>query len=210
MTTTSFSPSLRGLDAAPIIYSLLNGHPASRVCESYIRSHSGWLTTTVTLLEADAVLRKVYGVDPVMVAHKIAQFAAGPITVVAVDVALAVPAMTTANSLGIDLADAVLLECCRAQRLSIIATDDEKFGRACVQLGLTAERRSIPRRENKSPPGNRRICPRRASRGCCSTFDTGWTSKTRRWPKPFGIRPVREVICRDRPGSPNSSSRQPA
>ena len=139
MTTISSSSGLRGLDAAPIIYSLLNGHPASGVCESYIRSHSGWLTTTVTLLEADAVLRKVYGVDPVLVAHKIAQFAAGPITVVAVDVALAVSAMTTANSLGIDLADAVLLECCRAQRLSIIATDDEKFGRACVQLGLTAE-----------------------------------------------------------------------
>lgn len=86
----------------------------------------------MTLLEADAILRKVYGVNPVMVAQKIAQFAASPITVVAVDVVLAVSAMTTANSLGIDLADAVLLESCRAQRLSIIATDDEKFGRACV------------------------------------------------------------------------------
>ena len=41
MTTTSSSPGLRGLDAAPIIYSLLSGHPASEVCESYIRSHSG-------------------------------------------------------------------------------------------------------------------------------------------------------------------------
>lgn len=137
--TTSSSPGQRGLDAAPIVYSLLSGHPASAVCEGYIRSHSGWLTTTVTLLEADAVLRKVYGVAPALVDQKIAQFAAGPITVVAVDAATAVSAMTTANTLGIDLADAVLLESCRAHGLSIIATDDAKFARECVRSGLTAE-----------------------------------------------------------------------
>ena len=45
--TTSSSLGQRGLDAAPIIYSLLSGHPASAVCEDYIRNHSGWLTTTV-------------------------------------------------------------------------------------------------------------------------------------------------------------------
>jgi predicted nucleic acid-binding protein len=109
------------------------------VCEGYIRNHSEWLTTTVTLLEADAVLRKVYGVSPALFAHKIALFAAGPITVVAVDAALAISAMSTANLLGIDLADAVLLESCRAHRLSIIATDDEEFAQACIQWGLTAE-----------------------------------------------------------------------
>lgn len=139
MTTTSSSPASRGLDAAPIIYSLLSGHPASTLCEGYIRGHSGWLTTSVTLLEVDAVLRKVYGVAPALVAAKLGQFTAGPITVVAVDGALAVSAMTTANSLGIDLADAVLLESCRGQGVSIIATDDEKFAHACTQLGFTAE-----------------------------------------------------------------------
>jgi hypothetical protein len=50
--TISSSPTQRGLDAAPIIYSLLSGHPGSAICETYIRNHSGWLTTTVTLLEA--------------------------------------------------------------------------------------------------------------------------------------------------------------
>lgn len=49
--TTSSSPPQRGLDAAPIIYSLLHGHPASAVCESYIRNHADWLTTPITLLE---------------------------------------------------------------------------------------------------------------------------------------------------------------
>ena len=137
--TTSSNPAQRGLDSAPIIYSLLSGHPASAVCEDYIRNHAGWFTTSVTLLEVDAVLRKVYGVAPALVARKIAQFAAGPITVGPVDAALAVTAMTTANSLGIDLADAVLLESCRQLGLSIIATDDDKFARVCIQSRFTAE-----------------------------------------------------------------------
>jgi predicted nucleic acid-binding protein len=137
--TTSSSSTLRGLDAAPIIYSLLSGHPASAVCESYIRKHSGWVTTTVTLLEAHAVLRKVYFVDPTLVAQKLAQFAAGPITVAPVDLALATGAMASATSLGIDLADAVLLESCQARGIRIIASDDDKFAQKCVQLGLTTE-----------------------------------------------------------------------
>jgi predicted nucleic acid-binding protein len=137
--TTSSSPLQRGLDATPIIYSLLSGHPASSVCESYIRNHTGWLTTTVTLLEANAVLRKVYGIDPQLVAQKLAQFAAGPVVVLGVDVAVATSAMACAGSLGIDLADAVLLETCRVHRASMVCTDDDKFARVCVQAGLAAE-----------------------------------------------------------------------
>ena len=56
--TTSSNPTQRGLDAAPIVYALLRGHPASAVCENHIRSHAGWLTTSVTFLEAGAVLRQ--------------------------------------------------------------------------------------------------------------------------------------------------------
>lgn len=40
MTTSSSAPQ-RGLDAAPIVYGLLNGHPASVVCEHYIRNRTG-------------------------------------------------------------------------------------------------------------------------------------------------------------------------
>jgi len=137
--TTSSNATQRGLDTVPIVYSLLSGHPASAVCESYIRSHAGWLTTSVTLLEAGAVLRKVYGVDAALVAQKLAQFAAAPITVLPVDVALAAAAMLSAGQLGIDVADAVLLETCRLHGASIICTDDAKLAQSCVQLGLIAE-----------------------------------------------------------------------
>jgi len=195
--TTSSSPGQRGLDAAPIVYSLLSGHPASAVCEGYIRSHSGWLTTTVTLLEADAVLRKVYGVAPALVAQKIAQFAAGPITVVAVDAAAAVSAMTTANSLGIDLADAVLLESCRAHGCPSSPPRTQNSPGSACGWDSRQRRRSTPRFVNKSPPGKPRICRQRVWRESCSTFTNGWPSKTHRWPRPFGIGPEREVICRD-------------
>lgn len=62
---TSFSSPLveRGLDAMIIVYSLLDQHPASIPCEQFIRSHSGWFTTALTVLEVKAVLTKVYGVD---------------------------------------------------------------------------------------------------------------------------------------------------
>jgi hypothetical protein len=47
--------------------------------------------------------------------------------------------MTCAGSLGIDLADAVLLETCRVHRASMVCTDDDKFARVCVQVGLNSE-----------------------------------------------------------------------
>ncbi len=46
LQATSSSLLQRGLDAVSIVYSLLSGHPASAVCESYLRNHSGWLTMT--------------------------------------------------------------------------------------------------------------------------------------------------------------------
>ncbi len=138
MTTSSSFPQ-RGLDAGPIIYSLLDGHPASAVCEGHIRGHSGWLTTAVTLLEVDAVLRKVYGVAADLAARKLAQFANGPIVISVVDASLAISAVDCANALGIDLGDAVLLETCRSHGAATISTDDAKFASVCGKLNVKAE-----------------------------------------------------------------------
>ncbi len=56
MTLSSDQFASRGLDAMLIVYSLLDDHPASAACESFIRDHTNWFTTTLTLLEAKAVL----------------------------------------------------------------------------------------------------------------------------------------------------------
>jgi hypothetical protein len=61
---SSSNPRLeRGLDATLLVYSLLENHPASAICEQFIRTHTGWFTTILTLLEVKAILTKVYGVD---------------------------------------------------------------------------------------------------------------------------------------------------
>ena len=122
-----------------IVYSLLSNHPASTTCEQFIRTHSSWFTTTLTLLEAKAILTKVYAVDAAMASHKLAQFAAGPIVVTAVDPPIALAAMHNADGLGIDLTDAVLLQTVQARGALRLATDDTKLAQVCRQIGVTPE-----------------------------------------------------------------------
>ena len=67
------------MEVNEIVYSLLNDHPASAVCELFIREHTSWLTTTPTLLEAKAILTKVYNVDTNLASQQLSQFSAVPI-----------------------------------------------------------------------------------------------------------------------------------
>ena len=62
MTLSSDPFAPRGLDAMLIVYSLLDNHPASAVCESFIRERANWLTTTLTLLK-DIKLAKTYWIE---------------------------------------------------------------------------------------------------------------------------------------------------
>ncbi len=82
MTLSSDQFASRGLDAMLIVYSLLDDHPASAACESFIREHTNWFTTTLTLLEAKAVLTKVYAVDANLTSQQLSQFSAGPIEII--------------------------------------------------------------------------------------------------------------------------------
>lgn len=86
--TSSSSPTFdRGLDTMLVVYSSLTGHPATTVCEQFIRSRTGWFTTSLSLLEAKAILTKVYGVEAALATDKLAQLTDGLVTVVAVSVA---------------------------------------------------------------------------------------------------------------------------
>jgi len=72
----------RGLDAMLIVYSLLSGHPASEICGQFIRTRTGWFTTTFTLFEAKSILTKIYAVDSNLASQKLAQLTEGPISVI--------------------------------------------------------------------------------------------------------------------------------
>ncbi len=122
-----------------IVYSLLDGHPASVVCEQFIRGHTEWFTTTFTLFKAKSILTKIYSVDVVRASQKLANFAAGPIAVIAVDSAMALAAMNMADTCGIDLTDAVLLHASQNNGAVFLATDDNKLAQACRQFAITPE-----------------------------------------------------------------------
>jgi predicted nucleic acid-binding protein len=139
MTSSSNLQIERGLDAMLIVYSLLNGHPASVMCEQFIRNRTGWFTTTFTLFEAKTILTKVYSVDSALASQKLAKFAASPIIVVAVDLATALTAMRMADTFGIDLTDAVLLQTSQLHGALLLATEDKKLVQACQKIGITPE-----------------------------------------------------------------------
>ena len=185
MTTSSSSPQ-RGLDAGPIIYSLLSGHPASAICESYIRGHSGWFTTAATLLEVDAVLRKVYGVNPMLAAGKLAQFVLGPIVISAVDAGLATSAMVCATHSRSIWGTRSFCRLCQLHGVATICTDDDKLAGVCGQVGLTAETPIDSAARGKSRRGNPRTCQGKVWHVYCSRFASGLDNRTPIWLKTFG------------------------
>ena len=139
MTLSSDQFAARGLDAMLIVYSLLDDHPTSAACESFIRDHTNWFTTTLTLLEAKAILTKVYAVDVNLVSQQLSQFSAGPIEIVEVDLPITLAAMQNTGTLEIDITDAVLVQTTLARNANILATDDRKLIQACHQVDIAVE-----------------------------------------------------------------------
>jgi predicted nucleic acid-binding protein len=129
----------RGLDSMLIAYALLEGHPASAASERFIRERTGWFTTALVLLEVKAVLTKVYGVDPASATNKLVQLAAAPLLVLPVGSQTVATAMATADSLQLDLTDAVLLETARARHAEYMGTDDGKLAQASARFGIKVE-----------------------------------------------------------------------
>ena len=122
-----------------IVYSLLQNHPASTVCEQFIRARSGWFTTVSSLLEAKAVLTKIYGIEAGVVTTNLAAFAEELFDVLPVDAATTLAAMKLADAQGLDFTDSLLLVSARSLGAATLATDDQKLARACAQFGIGVE-----------------------------------------------------------------------
>ena len=139
MTLSSEQFAGRGLDAMLIVYSLLDDHPASDACESFIRDHVNWFTTTLTLLEAQAILTKVYDVDVNLSSQQLSHFSAGPIEIIEVDLSITLASMQIADALKIDITDAILLQATHTRGANVLATDDRKLIQACHQVDIVIE-----------------------------------------------------------------------
>jgi predicted nucleic acid-binding protein len=138
ISSSSVAPQ-RGLDTVLLAYALLDAHPASLPCEQFIRNHIGWFLSTLTLFETKAILTKVYGVSPTLANQKLTQILSGPVVVFPIDGALAQAALQQADTLGIDLNDAVLLGLTLSLGASVIATEDRKLAQVCQPLGIRTE-----------------------------------------------------------------------
>lgn len=137
--TSSSEAESRALDTMILVYALLQGHPASTVCEQFIRAKQGWFTSALHLLEAHSVLTKVYGVVSNDSAQAIQSLANCPLRVVPVDISIVNAALHTAVSKNLDLTDAVLLETCRLVGATRIATEDALLARIGASQGMTIE-----------------------------------------------------------------------
>jgi hypothetical protein len=91
------------------------------------------------VLEAKAVLTKVYGVDALATTQQLTRVASGPGAILPVDGARVTAAMATADALRVDLTDALLIETVSATGAGCLVTDDSRLADACRTHGITPE-----------------------------------------------------------------------
>ncbi len=137
MTSSSSPPLECGLDTMVLVYSLLQGHPATPACEQLLRAHAGWFTSPLVLFEARAVLTKVYGEDPTLVTQKLSQVALGPIALIDLAGTDVITVLQLADTHNLDLTDAVLLLLVHRQGARFLASDDHRLSLVCSQFGIT-------------------------------------------------------------------------
>jgi len=122
-----------------IVYSLLQNHPASAACEQFIRARTGWFTTASSLLEAKAVLTKIYGIEAALATKNLTAFTEELVEVLPIDASTALAAMRLADVQGLDFTDAILLSLTSSLGATTLATDDRKLAQASAQFGITVE-----------------------------------------------------------------------
>jgi predicted nucleic acid-binding protein len=121
-----------------LVYSLLQGHPALPACEQLLRAHTDWFTSPWILFEAKAVLTKVYGEDAARATQKLAQVAAGPVTLLNFDPADVPAIFQLADTHAVDFTDAVLLHLASKCGAGSLATDDQHLAAVCSRFGIVA------------------------------------------------------------------------
>lgn len=129
----------RGLDTMLIAYSLLDDHPATGICEQFVREREGWFVTAFNLLEAKTILEKVYGLEPSVVTQKVIEYIEAYVQVVTLNAEDMLDALSLADTYRIDLMDATLLQAALIVNVKFFATDDAKLAKVCASLSLAVE-----------------------------------------------------------------------
>jgi len=130
------------LDSNILIYSILEGHPASTACEQLILSSEGkfiWATSPITFYETFHVLVKIYNQPTIKVISKIDEIMKLPINIISLNSQLTISSLEKCVKHSIDTNDSLLLEIAIRQGIPIIATDDKKLINVCNEYGIICE-----------------------------------------------------------------------
>jgi len=130
----------KGLDANIIVYSLLDGHPASEPCDAYIKdSRHKFYTTSLTPFEVYFALHRVYGVPRPSAASKALSLLDAPLTIVDVRSSHLHAAITRCETKGLEANDSLLIEMCLSLEIPSLASDDRRLLKACEEQGIHPE-----------------------------------------------------------------------
>lgn len=127
----------KALDSNLIIYSLLEDHPASAVCDALLRSPKyTFYATPITPFEVYFVLRRVYGVLKDEAASKALALFDTPLRFVEVGMQDAQLALKRAVTYDIDMNDSLLIQ--ESLRLDIpsLSSDDRRLLKVCEGEGV--------------------------------------------------------------------------
>lgn len=130
----------KGLDANIIVYSLLDDHPASELCDAYMKdSRHKFYTTSLTPFEVYFALHRVYGIPRPDAASKALSLLDAPLTIVDVRSSYLHPAIARCANEGLEANDSLLIEMCLSSDIPSLASDDRRLLKACEEQGIHAE-----------------------------------------------------------------------
>ena len=130
------------LDTNLLVYALVESHPASQVCEEFILDgieKFDWVTASTTFFEAYFVLTKLYRVEDQHVLNKLEILLKSAIIIRELPSSRILDALKKAQKYKLDSNDSILLELAKTDRITILATDDQRLARAAKTEGLVIE-----------------------------------------------------------------------
>jgi predicted nucleic acid-binding protein len=129
----------RLIDTNVLVYALIDNHPASSVCETFIREQQDrhtFYTTTITPFEIFHILWKTYGLEVLQVLEKVVAAVNSPLSFIQISERIMRIAFKKRIEYKLDTNDALLLAVALVQDIPSIVSDDRNLLKACEQEGL--------------------------------------------------------------------------
>lgn len=131
----------RLIDTNVLVYALIDNHPASSVCEMFIREQQDqhqFYTTTLTPFEVFHVLWKIYDLNIHQVLERVMLVLNSPLSFIQISERATRIAFKKRVEYQLETNDALLLAVALVHDIPSLVSDDIKLLNACEQEGLMA------------------------------------------------------------------------